>query len=183
MAYQPVSRQLEDFRLLVDSHSPSTIFTIGGDCGIEPIPVSYLNKKLDHELTVIWFDGHTDLNSVITSPSHHFHGMPVRVLLGEGEEEILKKTFSVLRPEQFLFAGVNDMDPAEEEYVKEHNMALVGSPDPTLIKQIVAGKSSRNIYIHFDLYSGYYGKAAADRRIAERTDPLKAKRLFWKNYI
>jgi arginase len=151
MAYHPICEQLESFRLLVEKGSPEKISTIGGDCGIELIPVSYLNKKYDHELTVIWFDGHTDLNSVKTSPSQHFHGMPVRVLLGEGEDGILKKSFSVLYPEQFVFVGINDMDPAEEEFVNEFKMALVKSPDQALIHQIVAGKSSRNIYIHFDL--------------------------------
>jgi arginase len=151
MAYLPIFEQLDNFRQLVDKRSPEKMSTIGGDCGIELIPVSYLNKQYGHELTVAWFDGHTDLNSPATSPSKHFHGMPVRALLGEGEKEILKKMFSVLLPAQFVFIGVNDMDPAEEQYIKEHQIDLIPVPDHALIRETIAGKKRRKIYIHFDL--------------------------------
>lgn len=151
MAYRPICEQMDNFRQLVDSRSPEKMSTIGGDCGIEVVPVSYLNQRYDNELIVAWFDGHTDLNSPETSPSKHFHGMPVRTLLGEGDKEILRKAYSVLMPEQFIFIGVNDMDPAEKSYVDKHHIDLVPFPDHTLICERIARKKRPHIYIHFDL--------------------------------
>jgi arginase len=155
--YQPICEQLENFRQLVSDRKPEKMSTIGGDCGIEIVPVSYLNKQYDHELIVVWFDGHADLNSPASSPSKHFHGMPVRTLLGEGDRNILEKAFSVLTPSQFVYIGVNDMDPAEARYVSEHQIDLIPVPDHDLITKAINGKrrdhrqKKQHIYIHFDL--------------------------------
>ncbi|MHA4807945.1 arginase family protein [Flavitalea flava] len=166
--YLPICEQLDSFHQLLaslpadkglsgngrfteDGQYPERLSTIGGDCGIEVIPISYLNDCYNGELTVLWFDGHADLNSVVTSPSGHFHGMPVRVLLGEGDDKILKKAFSILQPSQFIYIGVNDMDAAEVEYIREYNIDLIETPDLKRITDSISRKKKRNIYIHFDL--------------------------------
>ena len=150
-AYEPIRSQLESFYSLVASHAPENISTIGGECGIELIPVSYLNKYYNQDLALLWFDGHADLNSPETSPSRHFHGMPVRFLLGEGDPGILKYAFSSLQQEQIIYVGVNDTDPAEENYILANNIDRVSSPDYSRIHKLLTQKKRRNIYIHFDL--------------------------------
>jgi arginase len=150
-AYEPIRNQLESFHSLLASHAPENISTIGGDCGMELIPVSYLNKYYNPDLALLWFDGHADLNSPGTSPSRHFHGMPVRFLLGEGDPAILKYAFSVLQPDQIIYVGVNDTDPAEETYILANNIDRVSSPDYSRIHRLLTQKNKRNIYIHFDL--------------------------------
>ena len=75
----------------------------------------------------------------------------IRTLLGEGAKGIMENVFSVLTPEQFVYIGVNEMDPAEEHYVKKHRIDLVPGPDLTLILESIAGKKKRYVYIHFDL--------------------------------
>jgi arginase len=61
-------------------------------------PISYLNKLYGGDLAVVWFDAHGDLNSPATSVSQNFHGMPLRCLLGDGEETLKSACFSLLRP-------------------------------------------------------------------------------------
>jgi arginase len=94
---------------LLEEFKPEKIFSYGGDCRIEIGPVSYLNMRCNGDLAVLWFDAHGDLNTPVTSPSKHFHGMPLRCLLGEGDETILEHCFSYIAPSQVILAGVNKL--------------------------------------------------------------------------
>ena len=59
----------------LNERHPSRLFTIGGTCGVELAPVSYLNAHYRGDLAVVWLDAHADLNTPESSPSGHFHGM------------------------------------------------------------------------------------------------------------
>ncbi len=93
-AYSSIVKQLNKAYNIIDVESPEKILTIGGDCGVELAPVSFLNSKYSNDLAVIWFDAHGDLNIPEKSLSHHFHGMPLRALLGDGDEKIIQSCFS-----------------------------------------------------------------------------------------
>ena len=83
-----IIRQSTDAKALLDELAkPSRVFTVGGDCGVEVQPVSHASACYPG-LAVVWFDAHADLNCPSSSPSGHFHGMPVRTLLGEGPPDI-----------------------------------------------------------------------------------------------
>lgn len=108
LGYKEVLKQLKNACTLIDGVKPDTIFTVGGDCGVELLSVSYLNKRYNGALAVIWFDAHGDLNTPASSPIKKFHGMPLRALLGEGDEEIVRQCFSKLKAGQQggdLYAG------------------------------------------------------------------------------
>src|SRR5690606_19982841 len=81
-----ILRQLNAARDRLAVRTLDRVFTIGGDCGIEVIPVAYLNSRYD-DFALIWLDGHADLNTPESSPSGTFHGMPLRVLMGDGDPE------------------------------------------------------------------------------------------------
>ena len=85
IGHSDIETQLQHVRRSIDHAEPETLFTVGGTCGMEVVPISYLNRRHDSNLTVIWFDAHADMNTPASSPSATFHGMPLRVLLGEGD--------------------------------------------------------------------------------------------------
>lgn len=146
---------LERIKDVLNIKNPKKIFCIGGDCGIELGPVSYLNKVYNQDLAVIWFDAHGDLNTSLSSPSGHFHGMPLRCLLGEGEEQILRYCLSYIHSDQVFLAGVRELDPAEEEYINNNNVSTVSTDQIINSKDIIAdlirSKGFRNVYVHVDL--------------------------------
>ncbi|MFO8193027.1 MAG: arginase family protein [Bacillota bacterium] len=154
-AYDEILVQMGKARVLLDEKKPDYIFTIGGGCDAGILPLSYLNKKLNGDLTVLWFDAHGDINSPLSSKSKHFYGMPVRVLLGESESKILDLTYLDLLPQQLLMLGLRDLDEAENKYIKKHNIAVLGVAEieNNLEKVIASVKAKRNhnIYIHLDL--------------------------------
>ena len=115
--FKPILEQTNIFRNIISKKEPLKISTIGGDCGIEIIPISYLNKTTQGDLCIIWIDAHADLNTPESSPSKTYHGMPLRTLLGEGNDQIDELLFSTIKPEQICFVGLRDVDEPERNYI------------------------------------------------------------------
>lgn len=153
-AYTQLEAQLEQACLLLQARQPTTLFTVGGDCGIELAPVSYLNT-CHEQLTVIWFDAHADLQTAETSPSGHLHGMPLRLLLGEGNASLRRALPSLLEPDQIILAGVRALDTAEEELLERWPLRMVSASEintrPHAISELVRQSGRSNVYLHVDL--------------------------------
>lgn len=133
---------------------PSRIFTVGGTCGVELAPVSYLNERYRGDLAVIWLDAHADLNTPATSPSGRFHGMVLRALLGAGPDAVVSLIARRLAPEQIVLAGVRDLDRDERTFISDTAVSLL-TPADLLVPDRVAGRVRANgytrVYVHLDL--------------------------------
>lgn len=147
--YAPILEQVQSFKNLILENSPNKISTIGGDCGIEVVPISYLNKIYNREVGVVWMDSHADLNTPESSPSKEFHGMPLRLLLGEGDPTLRGELFSTLKPEQVCFVGLRDIDKPESAYIAENNISSLSRCSFSEIRSKLNGFSK--VYIHLDL--------------------------------
>ena len=138
---------------LVD-RNPTRIFTVGGTCGVEVAPVSYLNHRYQSDLAVVWLDAHADLNTPVTSPSTHFHGMVLRTLLGAGPAELVDQLPRRLSPEQIILAGARDLDRAEVTFVSDAAVSLL-TPADLLVPDRLAGRiragGFTRVYVHLDL--------------------------------
>ena len=155
LGYEDILGQLKACTGLLTSRTPESIMVIGGDCGVEPGPVTYLNKRLDNDLALVWFDAHGDLNTPASSPSGHFHGMPLRTIYGEGNPAILTACASTLSPGQVILAGARQFDPPESEFIKTHGIACVScsamETSSRTLSHIIAEKGFQHAYIHIDL--------------------------------
>lgn len=154
LGYDIILGQLQNAVRVLLEKDYQRIFTIGGDCAVELAPVSYLNKKYNGDMAVIWFDAHGDLNTPSSSPSKKFHGMPLRTLLGEGDEQIIRQCFSKLTIEQIILAGCRELDFPEQQYIDKNNISLVGVESivsSDMLTDIVKAKGYKNVYIHLDL--------------------------------
>lgn len=147
--------QLKSANHILKETKPRSVFTLGGDCAVEIAPVSYLNQLFQGNLAVIWLDAHGDLNTPASSPTKHFHGMPLRLLLGDGHPRFLEECFSTLKPEQVVMAGIRDLDPPEQEFITTQNIQCFGVSELTdggaKMVQYLHTKKVQNIYIHLDL--------------------------------
>ena len=155
LGYHTILQQLKAANSIINKEIPDCIFTVGGGCDVEIIPVSYLNHKLSGDLTVLWFDAHGDLNTPESSPSKNFHGMPLRALLGDGNRQMIQTAFSQLKPAQLLMIGQRDLDEPEERYVKENKVSMLDAEEFTLnpngVIEEIDLKGSKNLYVHIDL--------------------------------
>ena len=152
---EAITRQARVARAQLDELPPSArVFTCGGDCGVEVVPVARASR-LWPGLAVVWFDAHADLNTPASSPSGHFHGMPVRTLLGDGPPELLQLLPSRLEPSQLIYVGARSLDPPEQDYVDSHAVTLLSAePASSLPDRLSAALRKGRFgaaYVHVDL--------------------------------
>lgn len=134
--------------------SPATLRTIGGDCGVELVPVSYLNDYYRGDIGVVWLDAHGDLNTPTSSPSADFHGMPLRTLFGEGDDAFVGLCARYLRPEQVVLAGVRDLGQAEAEYIERRHLTVLSPATlnhaPDALVELLRQRGFERLYVHLD---------------------------------
>ncbi|MEB8211334.1 arginase [Staphylococcus succinus] len=97
--------------------------TLGGDHSIAIGSISGVSKHYGN-LGVIWYDAHGDLNIPEESPSGNIHGMPLRVLAGDGDEQLvnISNYTPKVKPEHIVLIGMRDLDEGERRYIKENNI-------------------------------------------------------------
>ncbi len=150
--YDSILKNIRTIKYFITIKDPGKIFSIGGECSCDLIPVSYLNRKYQNNLCVLWFDAHGDLNTNLTSKSKNFHGMPLRILLGEGEEKIRAELPGFLKNEQVIMTGVRDLENAENDYIERKKLKLFKAEDMKTNPDIIINSlNKKNLYIHIDL--------------------------------
>lgn len=131
---------------LIEAVKPKRILTIGGDCSIEIAPAAWLNTLYDGDIQIFWLDAHADINTPETSFSGHLHGMPLGILLGEGNDrELLELVPQKITPDQIAFLGLRSIDPPEEEYIAANNIRNLKWDDLAAMP-----KKYKNAIIHLD---------------------------------
>ncbi len=147
--YDAIIEQLQDFKNTLITTTPETIQTIGGDCGLEIVPVSYLNK-LYPNMGVIWFDAHADINRPCDSSSCNFHGMPLRTLLGEGETKMNSLLFSTITASQIHYVGLRSIDTTEQIRIDKDKIYAPKKLNIEDLVQTLKAKGITHLYLHFD---------------------------------
>lgn len=102
---------------------------LGGDHSIAIGSISGISKHYEN-LGVIWYDAHGDLNVPEESPSGNIHGMPLRVLAGEGDSRLvnISNYAPKVRSENIVLIGMRDLDKGERQYIKENNIKHIQWP-------------------------------------------------------
>lgn len=155
VGYEAIYKQLAEAKTQIINHNPSTIFTIGGGCDSDIVSIAELNKMVNGDMTVLYLDAHADLNTPESSNSKYFYGMPLRTLLGDGDEKFINLLSSQLSPSQIIMMGIRDLDQAEVQYIRENSISVLSVEDiengiEDVIKTIRA-KRYNNLYVHIDL--------------------------------
>lgn len=126
---------------------------LGGDHSLSVSTVPALKERHGEELQVVWVDAHGDINTPSSSPSGHFHGMPLAALLGlfKGSEHKKKLHWLQkpwLRPEDLHYLGLRDLDPSEKQTLQELPINLYDLGEWSLFRHRVG---LRPLHISFDV--------------------------------
>ena len=147
--------QLGAARSILEEERADRVLAVGGDCGIEVAVVSHLAARHGGELAVVWLDAHPDLNTPESSPSGHFHGMPLRVLMGEGDPAFTSLARPQVRAEQLVLAGMRAPDPPERAFAEQRGIPTLSPGSlvegPTELLRWLRGTGLGSVYVHLDL--------------------------------
>ena len=113
---------------------------LGGDHSIAIGSISGVSKHYEN-LGVIWYDAHGDLNIPEESPSGNIHGMPLRILAGDGDDKLVNiaNYAPKVKPENIVLIGMRDLDVGERQYIKDNNIKTytMAEVDKYGIKQVI----------------------------------------------
>ncbi len=111
-----ICRSVHDHMAQVIARDDIAIF-LGGDHSIALGTVSAALER-SPKVGVLWIDAHGDFNTPQTTPSGNVHGMVVAALMGKCPP-VLTIGNVRLRPDQIVFIGTRDLDPAEKQAMRD----------------------------------------------------------------
>lgn len=85
-----IAKQTKTAVAMLDVEQPERIITLGGECSVSVVPFTWLAKKYEGDVAVLWIDAHPD----ITLPGDvypAYHAMAVTAMLGKGNKKILSE--------------------------------------------------------------------------------------------
>ena len=113
---------------------------IGGDHSSAIGSISGVSQHYEN-LGSRWYDAHGDLKSPEESPSGNIHGMPLRVLLGDGDKQLVNISGYApkVKPENIVLIGMRDLDVGERDFIRENNIKTytMADIDRNGIKQVM----------------------------------------------
>jgi arginase family enzyme len=112
---------------------PERPLVLGGCCCSHVGAIEGLSARFDR-LALVWFDAHGDLNTPESSRSGNQWGMPLRMALDAGS----------IRVEDTVLVGARNLDPPEEEFIRESELATGADAIDTVLEGADA------VYVAFD---------------------------------
>jgi arginase len=110
-----------------ESISKNHLFiTLGGDHTAAIGTWSGAANAINGELGLIWFDAHMDSHTYETTPSNNIHGMPLAILLGQGDKQLTRiiADHPKLKPENVVLMGIRSFEPGEEALLKKLGVTI-----------------------------------------------------------
>lgn len=155
MDYRFILNQTKEALNILEKNNPDKIIVFGGECSVSVVPFTFLNKKYDNDLALIWIDAHPD----ITLPNDSYagyHAMTVTACMGEGDKKIMSALPSKIDSSKILLVGIRDWEREEiklrqQKYgIKHLTPEEVADSSDLIIKWLKECGVSKAV-IHFDL--------------------------------
>ena len=120
--------------------------SIAGDC-CTAIGVLAGLQRAGLAPVLIWLDAHGDFNTWETTPSGFLGGMPLAMLVGRGEQTLLKAlNLNPLAENRVILTDARDLDPGEKLLVEEAAVTHLTDVGDLLDLTLPEGP----LYIHMD---------------------------------
>ena len=140
-----VHSRVADFVSRAVSENRRPISIAGDCCAAMGVLAGLQRAGIDPHL--IWFDAHGDFNTGETSPSGFVGGMPLAMIVGRGEQTMVRSLgLRTLPEERVILCDARDLDPGEREAVAASGVTHISKPEALLDHSLPEGP----LYVHFD---------------------------------
>lgn len=150
-----IAKQTKTAAAMLDVEQPERIITLGGECSVSVVPFTWLAKKYEGDVAVLWIDAHPD----ITLPGDvypAYHAMAVTAMLGKGNKKILSELPAQIPANRILLVGLRDWERQQiVERQKELGLKHVGVEDvqqsSEKILSWIKATGAKHVLLHFDM--------------------------------
>lgn len=97
---------------------------IGGDHSMSIATVADSLNRV-HNLKVLWFDAHPDINTTYSSSTNNVHGMPLGFLTGLDNINYFPFIKNTLKFENILYVGIRELDDFELDVIYNCNIPFI----------------------------------------------------------
>ena len=140
---------------ILNARKPEKIVTLGGECSVSVVPFTYLSRKYEDDMALVWIDAHPD----ITLPGDvypGFHAMAVTACMGLGDRQIVSELPAKIAPEKILFVGLRDWEREEIRQRQQHYGIRHLTPEDVrengnAVREWLKTCGASKVAVHFDL--------------------------------
>lgn len=133
--------------------------TIGGDHSLAIGTIA--GSSNNNDISVLWVDTHTDINTHETTISGRIHGMPVACSIGLGPDQLKNchHNGQKVKPENYFLFGTSDIDPEEFTIIEQNKVNNILYDDiqekglDYYLDQIKKSLKNRKVHVSLDLDS------------------------------
>lgn len=133
--------------------------TIGGDHSVA-VASALASAKVHENIGIIWFDAHTDYNTLDTTVTGNIHGLPLATITGYKNGEL--RYFhdgNIIQPSKAVVVGARSIDDWEKDNIKYSGITVFTTDDikekgiEAVVEEAfkIAGDRTKGIHISYDL--------------------------------
>ena len=150
-----IAKQTKTAVAMLDVEQPERIITLGGECSVSVVPFTWLAKKYEGDVAVLWIDAHPDI-SLPGDVYPAYHAMAVTAMLGKGNKKILSELPAQIPANRILLVGLRDWERQQiVDRQKELGLKHVGVEDvqqsSEKILSWIKATGAKHVLIHFDM--------------------------------
>lgn len=120
--------------------------SLAGDC-CTAIGVLAGLRRAGLDPVLIWLDAHGDFNTWETTPSGFLGGMPLAMLVGRGEQTLMRGVdVRPIAESRVVLTDARDLDPGEKDALRGSQVIHLADPRALLDAPLPAGP----LWVHFD---------------------------------
>ncbi len=150
-----IASQTETAVNMLQSVDPDKIVVLGGECSVSVASFTYLARKYNGDVAMVWLDAHPD----ITLPGDvyaGYHAMAVTACMGYGDEKIVSVLPARFEPSKILLVGLHDWERDEiKERQKQYGIKHLAPEDVAensdAVKDWLKTCGASKVVVHFDM--------------------------------
>ncbi len=156
IGYKEILHQTKEALKIIEEENPDRILTFGGECSVSVVPFTYLAKKYNNDIAMIWIDAHPDITLPEDKTYNGCHAMAAAAIMGKGDEGIISELPAKIETDKILFIGLRDWErqqikDRQDKYGIRHLTCEEVSQGSSKVVDWIKSTGAKNIVIHFDM--------------------------------